>query len=343
MHTRILWTLALLLAVQTWAVAADSGASPGPPSTTISTRVFGSAPPMTLLVAVLASDKLIAINTPLKNSWNSADPRFLSPKLRLLPNLGGWHGNRQANLEEILQARPDLIVAWDTPLLHDHMERDLQKINLPVLRLNIDKTTAYPQVFRTLGTALGVPERGEVLARYAEEELGQLAQFVATIPEQERVRVYYAENKEGLQTDCDRSFHAEPLTLAGGRNIWQCTQDSVMGLISVNFEQLLAARPEVIIAQDPALLTTIQTDARWRNLEAVQAHKIVVVPRTPFNWLDRPPSFMRILGAHWLAAQLYPKRYPYDLRAKVRRFMQFFFAVVLSDQEIDQILATPAR
>jgi len=329
--------LFLLLAARTWAAATDPAPSLGTPPT----RVFGSAPPMTLLVAVLAGDKLIAVNTPLKNGWNTADPRYLSPQVRSLPILGGWHGNQQANLEEILRARPELIVAWDTPLLHDHMERDLQKLNIPVLRLNIDKTADYPQVFRTLGTSLGVPERGEALARYAEEELDQLARFVATIPEQERVRVYYAENKDGLQTDCDRSFHAEPLGLAGGSNIFQCTQNSVMGLMSVNFEQLLLAQPAVIIAQEPALLETLRADEKWRNVRAVQAHKDFVVPRTPFNWLDRPPSFMRILGAHWLAARIYPDRYPYDLRAKIRTFFQLFFAVSLSELEIDQILAVP--
>ncbi len=338
MRVLVVLILFLLLAAPSWAAATELPVvSSGTPN-----RVFGSAPPMTLLVAVLAGDKLIAVNMPLNNSANDADPRYLSSQLRSLPIIGGWHGNRQVGLEEILRAGPELIVAWDTPLLHDQMERDLQKLNIPVLRLNIDNTANYPQVLRTLGGALGVSERGEALARYAKEELDQLARFVATIPEQERVGVYYAEGKDGLQTDCDRSFHAEPLGLAGGRNIFACAQNSVMGLMTVNFEQLLLAQPEVIIAQEPAFLDTLVSDEKWQNLRAVQAHKVFVVPRTPFNWLDRPPSFMRILGAHWLAAHIYPDRYPYDLRAKVRKFFQLFFAVSPSEREIDQILVPPA-
>lgn len=144
MRVLVAVALSLLLAAPAWAAATDS-----------SVRVFGSAPPMTLLMAVLADDKLIAANAPLKNGANNADPRYLPPQVRSLPILGGWHGNQQANLEEILKARPELIVAWDTPLLHDQMERDLQKLNTPVLRLNIDRTADYPQVFRTLGATLG--------------------------------------------------------------------------------------------------------------------------------------------------------------------------------------------
>jgi iron complex transport system substrate-binding protein len=337
MRVLVALALLLLLAAPAWAVAADQIPSFGSLPATVPTRVFGSAPPMTLLLSVFDSDRLIAVNAPLKNSWNNAEPRFLSPRLRTLPVLGGWHGDKQPNLEEILLAHPDLIVAWDTPLLNDRLTQDLQKIGIPCLRLNIDQTDFYPQVFRTLGSVLGKEGRAERLARYAEEEIRQLQEFTARIPPERRVRFYYAESQDGFRTDCDRSFHAEPFHLAGGQNIWRCTQDSVMGMAAVTFEQIMQENPEVIIAQDAAFMERVHTDATWKNLQAVQRNKVFLVPRTPFNWIDRPPSFMRILGAHWLAATLYPEIYPYDIRKKAQTFFQLFFGVSLSEDEMKAV------
>jgi len=37
---------------------------------------------------------------------------------------------------------------------------------------------------------------------------------------------------------------------------------------------------------------------------------IVFNPDTPFDWMDRPPSFLRLLVAKWLAGMLYPKTFP---------------------------------
>lgn len=297
-------------------------------------RVFGSAPPMSLMVHVLDSGKLVAVNMPARNSANNGEARFLGQRFLSLPVLGGWHGDRRPNLEEILLVRPDLIVFWDTALINEFAQADLNRIDRPVVRLNIDRTDNYPEAFRRLGRALGCNERAERLAAYIEEELRQLQAFLATIPENKRVRVYYAEDRDGLRSDCDRSFHAEPIGFAGGDNVLKCVQNTVMGMQSVNFEQLLNLDPEVIVAQDAAFLQTIQNDGKWQHLRAVRDRRVVLVPKTPCNWLDRPPSFMRVLGTHWLARTFYPDRYPYDLRHKTRAFFALFFGVELTDAEL---------
>jgi iron complex transport system substrate-binding protein len=297
-------------------------------------RVFGSAPPMTIMIHVMDDTKLFAVNSPIKNNWNNAEERFLTPHLLNLPMLGGWHGDRQANLEEILLAHPDLIVLWDTPLLSALAIPQLEKINIPFIKVSIERTDLFPQAFRTVGEALGKRERGEALATYAEEEIRQLQDFIASIPSDKRVRVYYAEDQEGLRTDCDYSFHAEPIGFAGGLNVQQCSQSTVMGMVSINFEQILRYNPDVIVAQEEEFLRKITQDDKWQNLTAVKKKKVYLVPRTPFNWLDRPPSFMRILGTHWLTSKFYPESYPYDLRSKAKSFFDLFFGVTLSDNEM---------
>nr|WP_320116515.1 ABC transporter substrate-binding protein [uncultured Desulfuromonas sp.] len=305
-------------------------------------RIYGTAPPITNLLYVLGGEGLIAINAPLRNPSNSADERFLSERFRRLPVLGGWHGNRHPNLEEVLRQQPDLIVSWDTPLLQGKVDGDLDRIGMKALAVNIDDTANYPQVFRQLGAAIGRAERGEQLAAWAQREVDDLQHFVASIPSAKRVRVYYAEGRDGLQTECAGSFHAEPLRYAGGRNVHQGHQTTVMGLQSISMEQLLAYDPDVIIVQNPLWYRELFNDRLWQQLTAVRKGRVALVPKTPFNWLDRPPSFMRLIGGHWLAAQFYPQRYPYDVKEKARAFFQLFFGVQLNDDELTRMMFPPA-
>ena len=102
----------------------------------------------------------------------------------------------------------------------------------------------------------------------------------------------------------------------------------------VSFEQVLIYDPEVIIVQSPVFFKTVFTDPKWQMLKAVQNKRVYLVPKTPFNWTDRPPSFMRIIGAHWIASKLYPTRYPYSIQEKVRAFYRLFFQVELRDEEL---------
>ncbi len=297
-------------------------------------RVLGSAPPMSLMIYALDRSKLVAVNMKAGNNCNSGDPRFLSPEFLALPVMGGWQGNRRPNLEEILLLHPDLIVLWDTPLLSEGAQADLLRINRRILRLNIDGMANYPSAFRQLGRVMGCEGRGERLAQYIEKEIRELEAFVATIPAEKRVRVYYAEDVNGLRSDCDTSFHADVLTAAGGDNVLKCRQSTVMGMVSINFEQLLKVPPDLIVAQEAGFRQTINKDSKWRLLPAVRDQRVVVVPKTPFNWIDRPPSFMRVLGAHWLARSFYPKQYPYDFKKKTKEFFALFFQVELSEEEL---------
>lgn len=300
-------------------------------------RVYGSAPPITFMLYVLDRDLVAAVNAPVQNGSNSGDAALLSPDFLKLPVVGGWHGDRYANLEELLRLRPDLVVCWNMSLLIGKMEDDLARVGLRMAKLDIDDTAHYPEAFRRLGDLVGSPARGAALAAHAERELKELQVFVASIPESQRVRVYYAEGRNGLQTDCDQSFHAEPIRFAGGRNVHRCVQRSVTGLQTIGFEQLLNYDPEVIVAQDPEFFRRVFSDRLWRQLAAVRNRRVYLVPKDPFNWLDRPPSFMRILGSHWLASCFYPRRYPYALREKVRAFYALFFGVELSEAQFERL------
>ena len=298
------------------------------------TRIFGSAPPITFMIYVIDDAPLIGVNFPQSNKDNINGDKFLSKHFMSLPILGGWHGNNIPNLESIIAAKPEVIITWDTALLNEKTAKDLARINIPALKVNIDDSRNYPEVFRYLGKVMNKEERANKLAAMAQSYLDELKSFVDSVPANERTRVYYAEGAFGLQTECDVSFHSEPLMLAGGNLVHKCVQSSVIGMQEVNFEQVLTYNPDVIIVQNPAFYQEIFKDKKWAMLKAVKDKKVYLIPKTPFNWTDRPPSFMRIIGAHWIASKLYPTRYPYNISTKVRDYYQLFFGVKLSDEDM---------
>lgn len=297
-------------------------------------RIFTTAPPVSFLIAVIDDTPLMGVNFPQVNKSNKNGDKFLSKHFMELPMLGTWHGDSVPNLETILEAKPELLVTWDTPLLNQKISKDLARISVPTLKVNIDDAHNYPDVFRFMGKVLNKEERANKLADMASKYLKEIDQFVKTLPEEKRVKLYYAEEEDGLATDCDKSFHTEAFVLAGADLVHKCQQATILGLQRVSFEQVATYEPDVIIVQEASFFKKIFDDSKWKTLKAVQNKRVYLVPNTPFNWVDRPPSFMRILSAHWVASRLYPKQYCHSIQDKVKEFYTLFFNVTLSDEEL---------
>ena len=73
------------------------------------------------------------------------------------------------------------------------------------------------------------------------------------------------------------------------------------------------------------------------EVKAVREGRVYSVPRWPHNWIDRPPSVMRVLGVQWLAGLFYPTRLPFDRQRHTREFYQRFFGVTLSEADVDRL------
>ena len=73
-----------------------------------------------------------------------------------------------------------------------------------------------------------------------------------------------------------------------------------------------------------------QTMRTFRQCRA----KIFGVPKAPFSWIDRPPGPNRILGMRWLAAELYPDYFDYQLEEDVRSFYKLFYHTDLTDEQL---------
>ncbi len=178
-----------------------------------------------------------------------------------------------------------------------------------------------------LALSLSVMITGQVVAR----EVTDMAGRSVMIPER-ITRVF------GSSPPVNVLLHAEAIELAGGYNVYRCESRDHKGMEPISIEQVLAFDPDIIVVQDPSAIRILRTDPRWQRVRAVKNNHIHAVPRWPYNWLDRPPSFMRALGAQWLANLFYPERFPLDLKRETRTFYQLFFGVSLSDAEVDELL-----
>lgn len=301
-------------------------------------RVYGADVPINVLLHVLAPDVMLGLSFPIQEGAR----RFHPQGMLALPVLGGsFGGGQQANVESVLALAPDLALAWKTPFGDAARKReDFERIGIPVVFVKLDGLSDWPAALRFVGGLLGRERAAEPKAAYVEKALSRLADSVGKVPEGRRPRVYYAEGADGLATDCHTSFHTEAIELAAGYNVHRCAQKDRMGMERVSIEQVLAYDPDIIVVEDRAAMPVILHDPRWRTLRAVRSGQVHGIPHWPYNWIDRPPSVMRALGAQWLASLFHPDHFRFDLHREVRVFYHLFFGVTLTDADIDELMAS---
>lgn len=265
---------------------------------------------------------------------------YLDPIARDLPVLGSISGQGQTSaIESMLSQKPDLILMWSaspvSPLSQTNQK--LEQLTVPYVYAVAEDMNAYPAVFRFLGEVLDKKERGEMLASRMQTVLDEVKTAVdkATY----KPKVYYAEGTDGLSTECDDSIHVQILKLLGNVNVHQCHTSNHKGFEKVTLEQILLYDPDVIITPEELFWNGVQTHPQWKEVRAVREGRVYLIPTTPFNWFDRPPSFMRFIGLQWLANLLYPNEYPIDIKEETKRFYADFMHVSLDDASLNVILS----
>jgi len=299
-------------------------------------KAYSTAPPITYMLYAIDPGMLAGLNFPVRK-W---EKQHLRKSMQALPVLGGWFGQGATpNMEMILKVSPEVIVTLNNDsAMKEKVYASMKTMPLPVVGLTLKSLADYPQAFLDLGRVLGRETRAVRLAAYSRSTLSEMSTLAAAIPDRKRVSVYYAEGTYGLSTECDTSEHTELIPLVGGQNVHRCKVRNPMGMEKISLEQVMLYNPEVILVLDPGFFKKIYADPRWQRIKAVKNRQVYLIPNQPFNWFDRPPSFMRLLGAKWLAHLLYPERYRINIVQEVRSFFNLFLDVDLSVQEAKAIL-----
>lgn len=299
-------------------------------------RVFAAGPPAAILLYMLAPEKM----TGWPNAPKPEERPFIAEPYRDLPALGRLTGRGgSANLEVVLQAKPDLIVDFgsvrDTYVsLADNTQA---QTGIPYVLID-GRFDATPGSLRLLGKILGVEERAEKLARYVEETFAEIERALADMPVEKRPRVYLARGPDGLETGLKGSINTEIIERAGGRNVAE-SNDGRRGLARASIEQVIVANPDTILTWDPIFYERVWKDPLWAGIEAVKRQRVYLSPTAPFGWIDRPPSLNRVIGLKWLPMLFYPERFQRELRDVTREFYELFYHVSPSEAQIDRLIA----
>lgn len=300
-------------------------------------KVYGTSPPATYLIYAMDPERIAGLNF----EFTTRERQFLSPGVAGLPVIGGWFGQgRTPNQETLLQVKPDVMIAWmwGTSAANEKIEQLAGQLGFPLVYVRLDRLSDYPEAFRFLGMLLNLEDRGRMLSDYTERALKAVSSAVSGIADEKKKRIYYAEGMDGLSTECDQSSHTELIPLAGAKNVYQCAPKDAFGMEKISIEQVMIFDPEVILAQEKPFVEAVFHDPRWQEIGAVRNKQVLQIPRNPFNWFDRPPSFMRILGVQWLTRSLYPDRFSLDVPSETRKFYKLFLNVDLDEASMKRIL-----
>jgi iron complex transport system substrate-binding protein len=298
-------------------------------------RVMAAGPPASVLVTILAPEKLVG--------WNrkplAEDLPYLPPAVRNLPEIGRLTGRGgTANLEIVLAAKPDLIVDFGSVsnTYASLADRVQSETGIPYILID-GRFANTAAATRSVGGILGVDGRAEELARRIEEILRDVDRAAASLPPEARPRVYLARGPRGLETGNRGSINTEIIERAGAINVVDGGSQQG-GLYNVSLEQVAVWNPDTVVTVEPSVAEYIRSDPSWSQIEAVRRDRVFVSPRLPYGWVDAPPSLNRLVGLQWLARLFIPGRFSDDVRDVARRFYREFYQVQLSEAELDRLL-----
>ncbi|AEE90626.1 ABC-type transporter, periplasmic subunit [Tepidanaerobacter acetatoxydans Re1] len=305
-------------------------------------KIFSLSPVGTIMLYTLCPEKLLGWNYEL----SEMEKYYILPQYKDLPNLGGA-GKNPPNAEEILKLKPDIIV-YVTDINETNIstaEQFQNELNIPVVVLDgdIEKTA---DTYALLGKIIGDEATAENLCAYIKETIQEIQDKAKSISEDKKVRVYYAEGNDGLETDPRGSGHVQVLDMVGGINVAEVSKIEGSGRLKVSLEQLLNWNPDLIIAwadDRGGYYSNIFKDENWSGLNAVKNGEVYEIPNFPFSWFDRPPSVNRILGLKWLGNLLYPEVFDYDIKKEVKYFYEQFYHYQLTEEELAKLVDTSTR
>lgn len=297
---------------------------------------FSTGSVSAIYLYTLVPDKLLGWNYEL----NDLEKSVILEQYHDLPNFGQGDA---INYEAVIAANPTIAfhVAAINDGTIDEADTMAEQLGIPVVVVSSDLLDA-PEVYRFMGDLFGVEEQAEALAAYAEETFNAISGL--NIPEEEKVRIYYGNGEDSLETAPAGSSHGQIIDLVNAVNV----ADLELGdgsRVQISAEQLLAWDPDVIVVNgEPkadltgsAAAEKILNDPTYATLKAVQNGAVYGTPNAPFSWVDRPPGPNRIVGMRWLAGLIYPEYLNYDVDEEVKEFFQLFYHVDLTDEQLQQL------
>jgi iron complex transport system substrate-binding protein len=294
-------------------------------------RVFSAGAPAEVMLYTLVPDFLVGRNrVPSSDALEFYPPAYRQPELiTQLPEVD----NPETDVD-VLRLKPDVYIDYGT-VADDYIasvEAVQRRTKVPSLILN-GQLSRIPEVYRRLGTALGVKDRGERLGGLAERMLNKYRGVLGSAP---AVRVYLACSGDGYQPCRDDDSGGEQLRWLAGVNV-AGTRASAPGR-PLTIDEVIAMAPDVVVTTGSA--AALRKNPAWQRVKAVAAGRVYQWPSLPNSWGPRPPSVNRLPGVQWLAYVARERSFDAEFEADLRTLFRELYHIELTDSQMRTLLAS---
>lgn len=169
------------------------------------------------------------------------------------------------SVEQVVAARPDLVVLWAGDKRND-LRRQLGAVGIATIGLAVEDTTDAIRSIQTLGTVLGLEARADSLVAAIHATLDSVRHATK---DARPLRALFVVGAEPPLTVGPGTFIDQLLGVAGATNVFA---DASTRWPTVSVEQVLARHPEVVVlpgSGTPGAVEPLRALPGWRNLPAL--------------------------------------------------------------------------
>ena len=241
---------------------------------------------------------------------------------------------QNASVEEIASKNPQLVLLKATQ--YESIAKKLDQLGVPNFTMNLETYAQWQHEITELGKLLKNTSRAKQILSLYESRLKAITDKVGSLPQEEKVRVLLL---QGVSSDNTNSFKIAPdswmqswmVDQVGADAVWKGANTASSGWSTVSFEQIAAWNPQVIYVvsyKTPTdlYIEDIYSSSIWNELDAVKTTSVKAAPADLMSYMQPVSSW--ILGAQWMAKDLYPQLFPtLDMERQVRSFYTEMYSI----------------
>jgi len=245
---------------------------------------------------------------------------------------------QNASVEEIASKNPELVLLKATH--YESLAKKLDQLGVPNFTMNLETYAEWQREIVELGKLLKNTSRAQEILSLYENRLANIQENVKTLSDKDRKRVLLL---QGVSSDNANSFKIAPdswmqtwmVDQVGANAVWKGANTASSGWSTVSFEQIAAWDPQVIYivsynSPTDSFIEEIYSSSLWAGLQAVQANRVKAAPADVMSYMQPVSSW--ILGAEWMAKDLYPHLFPtLDMEKQVRSFYTEMYNITGND------------
>ena len=303
--------------------------------------------PSVLTVFFDSAEKIVGMSP---NSMNAAQKGLLGELYpEVLSAETGYMNGVDVNLEELMKLNPDIVFYSASQPDQGEQLRNagFAAVAISVNKWDYDAMETLNQWIGLLSEIFPDNDKTETVANYSKKIYEMVQERVASIPEEERERVFFLfkYSDTEMQTSGQNFFGQFWAEAIGAVNTAEEIETD--NQVTVNMEQVYAWNPSTIFitnfttAQPEDLYTNAVGNYDWSAIDAVKNEKVYKMPlgmyRSYTPGADTPVTLL------WFAKTTYPELFAdIDMVEETKNYYKEVFGVELSDAQAASIFAPDA-